>query len=226
MLNVANILDYFIVTVMMISVLMGLARGLLKEIFSLIVWSAAIIAAVLYCKPASMFLKNTIPDVNIDLIISFILIMFIILMIGGTITNYLQKFLNKSNFSVIDRLTGFLFGGIRAIAIISLAMVLLKASNIIPEYNIKNHKLINYFTPIAAWLDKKLPEDFKHIKIPTIVPETSTTLPTNNEHHQDGASNAILHHENQDHPQPQNNENKLSEKPEKESNVHQTKHKK
>lgn len=236
MLNFANLLDYFIVIVMMISVLMGVARGLIKEIISLIVWSAAIIIAVLYCQPASMFLKHTIPDVNIDLIISFILIMFIVLTIGNMLSNVIQKFINPSNFSIIDRLTGCLFGGVRGITIIALAMVLLKATNLIQEYKIQNHKLINYFTPAALWLDKQLPAEFKHIKIPTVLPEAQASLPPNNEQH---LEQGITNHQatpnaNQttnlndlsEHEHPQNSEHQTTEAKDPETNAPHGKHKK
>lgn len=193
MLNFANLLDYFIVIVMMISVLMGLARGLIKEILSLLVWSAAIVMAVLYCKPAAMFLKHTIPDVNIDLIISFILIIFIVLIIGNILSNLIQKFINPSKFSIIDRLTGCAFGCVRGIAIIALTMVLLKATNLIQEYKIQKHQIINYFTPAATWLEKQLPKEFKHIKIPTIIPETPQSVPISPEQHpEQGAMNNVI----------------------------------
>jgi len=236
MLNFANLLDYFIVIVMMISILMGLARGLIKEILSLLVWSAAIVMAVLYCKPAAMFLKHSIPDVNIDLIISFILIIFIVLIIGNILSNLIQKFINPSKFSIMDSLTGCAFGCVRGIAIIALTMVLLKASNLIQEYKIQKHQLINYFTPAASWLEKQLPEEFKHIKIPTIIPETPTSVPLSPEQHleqgatKDGITQpnqSLSSHANEKTENlPSSTEHHATETKEEGSNISHGKHKK
>lgn len=197
MQNIASLIDYGIIIIMMISILMGLIRGLMREIMSLIIWSAAIITAIKYCKQGSGLFKTIIPESGLALLISFILITFIVLLIGGLINRLLETGIKHSNFTITDRFAGCIFGCTRGTVIIALIMVLLKASHVIKDYNIKGSLMLAYFTPAAIWLDKQLPESLKNIHVPTPPTDITTQPYTDPEQKKNENINQLLNPNNQ-----------------------------
>ena len=165
MQNIPEIVDYGIIIIIMVSMLMGLMRGLIREILSIITWSAAIVAAIGYCKPISELFHSIIPQPGIRLVIAFILVWFIVLIIGGIINRVIEQIIKVTKFTVTDRITGGIFGFVRGVAIIVVAMVMLKISGIIKDYSLKDSSLIAQFRPVALYLEKQLPDDLKKLNL-------------------------------------------------------------
>ena len=165
MQNIPEIVDYGIIIIIMISMLMGLMRGLIREILSIITWSAAIVAAIGYCKPISELFHSIIPQPGIRLVIAFILVWFIVLIIGGIINRVIEQIIKVTKFTVTDRITGGIFGFVRGVAIIVVAMVMLKISGIIKDYSLKDSNLIAQFSQVALWFEKQLPDDLKKLNL-------------------------------------------------------------
>ena len=173
MQNIQGMVDYGIIIIMMVSMLMGLMRGLIREVMSLITWSAAIMVAISYCKPVSWLLHSIIPQVSVRLVISFILVVFVVLIISGLINRAIERVIKATRFTLADRVTGVVFGFIRGVVIISITMVMVKTAGLIKDYSVKDSTLIANFKPAAIWLEKQLPEEMKKIDFRMPTSETS-----------------------------------------------------
>jgi membrane protein required for colicin V production len=163
MQNIQGLIDYGIIIIIMVSMLMGLMRGIIREVMSLIIWSAAIMVAISYCNPASGLFHSIIPQAEMCLVIAFILVVFIVLIIGGIISRLIEQIIKATKFTITDRITGGVFGFVRGVAIIALTMAMAKTAGLIQDYSIKDSTLIANFKPAAVWLEKQLPEDMKKL---------------------------------------------------------------
>lgn len=170
MQNIPELIDYSIIIIMLVSLLMGIVRGLMCEVMSLITWSAAFMLAISYCKRLSGVFNNIIPEAGIRIVIAFILTVFVVLIIGRIITRAIEKIIQSTQFTITDRITGCVFGFIRGFAIITVTLVMLKSTGIIQNYVVKGSTLISKFGYSASWLETKLPDDIKKInlKLPKI----------------------------------------------------------
>jgi len=121
--------DIVLAIIIMISALLGLERGLVKETLSLVIWATAFIAA--------LYFGNTVGDTlgamlglqagaSVRGIFGFIAVLISVL-IGGAILQWLfAKLIKTTGLTGTDRFLGFLFGAARGIVVCTVALVALR----------------------------------------------------------------------------------------------------
>jgi membrane protein required for colicin V production len=120
-----NPFDMVIVVILGYCIIRGIFRGLIKEVFSAIGVLAGCYVAYFYHETVSLILSEWITAPAYLHIISFILLfcgVFLIITVIGLLIRFIVKI---ALLGVIDRIFGAVFGGLKAILIISLVYVLL-----------------------------------------------------------------------------------------------------
>lgn len=159
-----NGLDYGIIGCIIISGVIGLLRGFVREAISMITWVSAIGLGVMYCERFSIIF-NSISTTTIRLLLSFLLIVFSILILGGIINYIFARLVALSGLGTTDRLIGMIFGLVRAGAIVSALILLTEVQSLhhlTEDVLWKESKLIPVFTQTAKWLKSAMPEDLLH----------------------------------------------------------------
>lgn len=151
-----NWLDWVILAVIIISGLISLMRGLVKESLSFVGWVLAFWIALNFSKPLSAHLTSWITNSETRFIISFALLFIATLFILGIVNLIIASFMQKTGLSGTDRLLGMLFGLVRGALIITLALLLLRLTPIPNEPWWQHAKLIPYFSPLESWLQTLL----------------------------------------------------------------------
>lgn len=127
-LNQLNWFDYVLVGIVLLSLFIGLARGMLREFLSLGTWIISILIAVLFTHRLAQSLNQHIHPPILSTILSFVFL-FLITFIIGTLVNYIVSGLfDRTRVPFIDRFLGALFGLVRG-AMIAL-LVLFVVANI------------------------------------------------------------------------------------------------
>jgi membrane protein required for colicin V production len=157
-------LDYIILIIIGLSVITGLFRGFIKELFALGIWIAALWGAGHYSTQFSGILKPWVNQSELRLFASFIVIVLLVLLAGGLLNSLLSFLVNRSGLSGTDRLLGMVFGFIRAVFIISLLMVVAKISGFPEEKYKSQSKLYAEFTPVVKWMYSLVPNLLDKIK--------------------------------------------------------------
>jgi membrane protein required for colicin V production len=126
--------DIAILIVVLVSALVGLLRGFIKEVFSLANWVAALILAYLFRDPVGAILplgESVSPLIRSS--IGGILIFVITLIVGGLLVTLIHKVAHASGLSGTDRTLGVVFGLLRGCVIILALLILLPAISPIEE---------------------------------------------------------------------------------------------
>jgi membrane protein required for colicin V production len=171
-LEMMNWVDYSIIGIMAISILIGLARGFVREAMSLITWVTALILGALYCETVAVWFSS-ISVQGIRLILAFILIVLSTLIVGGIISYLIGHIIRSTKFGVPDRIIGTLFGFVRGAVIVAVISLVINSTFIAQESFWKASTLISHFEPVSVLIKEKLPQDLINKIYPPInkVPE-------------------------------------------------------
>lgn len=157
-----NWIDYTIFGIILLSLLIGVVRGLICEVISLITWIAAFVLAIEFANPASAHLTFA-ASATTKYIIAFAGIFIITLVIGISINALVRHLWHKTGVPVLDRLLGLLLGIARGIVIVAFILLFVDASPLKTEPVVKESQFIPLFNPVVKWLKGVLPEKVLHI---------------------------------------------------------------
>ena len=120
-----NWADWVIAGVLLISSLISLKRGFVKEALSLAIWVIALIVASLFSARLAPLLSGYLGEPSVQQMAAFAILFIATLLVGGA-TNYLLGTLIKATgLSGTDKLLGVLFGLLRGGVIIMVLILYL-----------------------------------------------------------------------------------------------------
>ncbi len=154
-----SIVDYVIVAIILVSTLISLVRGFIKEVISLLTWVAAFVVALSFSASAASLVPPAVDIPSARVAIAFMILFVIILILGGIINWAISTLVNKTGLTGTDRSVGMVFGLARGIFIIAILILLagLTAAPQAPWWN--DSTLIPHFTTVAEWIKALLPAD-------------------------------------------------------------------
>lgn len=145
--------DYLILSVVALSALIGLWRGFVKELFSLLNWVLAVALTYFFYHPLGLQLPiGEAATPWIRDVIAAILIFVCTLVAGGLLSSAATSLVKATGLSGTDRLLGFVFGLARAGSIV--LMLLLFLPNVTPIEEQQwwlNSRLIPVFLEFENW---------------------------------------------------------------------------
>lgn len=172
--------DLIIVCLILLSVLIGIIRGFIKESISLVTWVSAVIVAVLCSKDLSVYMTFTKNDL-VRWWSAFLIIFVGIIFVGAIVNFMVGALIRKSPFSMADRALGSIFGLLRGVVFVTI-LVLLGTLTQFPEAPWwKRSYMIGQFQELAVWLRDRLPEEnAKVFHFPDEPKSSSTSAETSN----------------------------------------------
>lgn len=156
-----NWVDIAIAAIILVSALIGLARGLVREVMSLAVWLGAIGVAYLYHKQVAVALTPYIAQPNVRLGAAFVGLVLAVLILGSVLAAVLTALINKTGLSSLDRLLGFLFGAARGGVVVAMAVFLGALTPLPQEEWWKESKAVSEFKLVGDWLLNLVPSEFQ-----------------------------------------------------------------
>jgi len=118
--------DIVILIIVLVSALIGLARGLLKELLSLASWFAAFILALYFAPAVADILQGSLSDESVRLVIGFASVFAATLVAGGIVQWLIRKLVETTGLSGTDRFLGFLFGSARGVLVCIIGLIALR----------------------------------------------------------------------------------------------------
>ncbi len=149
--------DLGLIALFVISMLVGIYRGLVKEILSLISWVAAAWVAFVYGPAAAEFVRPYVSQPPLDLAIAYVLVFVAALIVLSIISFLIGKLFSATGLSGIDRTLGMIFGLLRAALVVG-AVILVGRFMAFEEHSWwTDAHLLDYFEPVTEWIKTYLP---------------------------------------------------------------------
>ena len=119
-----NLADYCIIATVVISAIMGLLRGLLREVIAVASWVLAVLLAWHFSYVLEPHLGGLMANSEARPWAARTLIFLGVLLVGSAIGAILGHFVRLSILSSVDRFLGFLFGLVRGVVVVGVAVII------------------------------------------------------------------------------------------------------
>lgn len=161
--------DFLIIGIILISAVISIVRGFVKEVFSLVSWIIAFWVALLFYPQLATYLADYFETPSF---LAFIALFIVTLTLGALANHLISQLIKKSGLSGANILLAIIFGLLRGVAIVTL-IILAAGATPAPEYGWWHSSLLlEHFEKLAIWVQTFLPSDIAtHINF-----SSSTTL--------------------------------------------------
>jgi membrane protein required for colicin V production len=116
--------DIAILAVLALSVVIGVIRGLVVEVMSLLSWVAAVVAAMYFGPMVGEWFAGSVTLPSARVALGYSIVFVVALLAGGIVMFLLRKIVKGTGLSGTDRMLGLVFGMARGLVIV-VALVLL-----------------------------------------------------------------------------------------------------
>jgi membrane protein required for colicin V production len=120
-----TILDGVVFVVVLISAMLAMVRGFVREVLSVASWVLAAAAAFFFYKSLLPFVEPYIANKNVAIIATAAGIFFVALIIASYIAMKISDFVIDSRVGLLDRILGFIFGVARGLLLVVIAFAFL-----------------------------------------------------------------------------------------------------
>ncbi|MFG1202062.1 CvpA family protein [Xanthobacter aminoxidans] len=156
-----TLLDIIVLSVMLISGILAMVRGFLREVFSILSWAVAAGVTVYFYKSALPVVKQYISQDSAALAVTVALLFLGTLLIASILTARISDLVLDSRIGALDRTLGFAFGLARGLLLMVIAILFFNWL-VPPEKQppwVANAKSLPAITKAGEWLKAQLPDD-------------------------------------------------------------------
>jgi membrane protein required for colicin V production len=118
-----TVLDAIVIVVVLISAILAMVRGFVREVLSVASWAAAAAASYFLYQPLVPMVKPYVESTTVATIIAAAVIFFIALIVASYITMRISDFVIDSRVGAFDRVLGFVFGAVRGVLLLVIALL-------------------------------------------------------------------------------------------------------
>ncbi|HTT13423.1 MAG TPA: CvpA family protein [Burkholderiaceae bacterium] len=152
--------DWVIAAILGLSTALGLWRGLMREVFSLAGWVAAVILSLRFAVALGLHLPGDIDWPVLRTSIAVAVIVVLCLFTAALLGWVVHKFITAVKLSGTDRMLGALFGLLRAVLIIFAAVYFTSRTAFAQQPAWRNALLVPAFEAGVRWLAPHVPAPF------------------------------------------------------------------
>ena len=154
-----NWFDLTILSILALSVIVSLFRGLIREVLSLLIWVGAFWLAWTFVDQGADWLQAFIDLPSARHLLAFVALFLAALIVGGLINYLVGKMISKTGLGPTDRFFGMFFGLGRGILAVTLLVLFLQATPFSKDPWWTESKLTPQFARLANWVKAQMPED-------------------------------------------------------------------
>ena len=153
-------IDFAILGIVLISCIISVLRGFVREALSLASWVISFIIAWELHATFAGLMESAIEHNNLRLIVAFF-VLFILSLVAFTLVIFFAvQVVEKTGLTGADRVLGVCCGAARGFLIVT-ALVALAGYTQLPKAEVwEDSLLVVYFQPVAVWLIDFLPAEY------------------------------------------------------------------
>ena len=141
--------DYIILAILVISAIMGLVRGLLREAIAVVTWFLAIVLAWSFASTLEPLLGGVLVGSPMRIWAARVIIFVGVLLIGSAVAVIVGHYVRVSMFSGMDKFLGFVFGLVRGVVVVGAFTIAVQAMRMDTEPSWKRSRLMPYAIGVA-----------------------------------------------------------------------------
>lgn len=146
------IVDWVIVGIVILSSLISIKRGFVREAMSLATWIAALIIGRLFASQLSTLLTGYIDTPSVRLGIAFAVLFAATLIVGAMVNHILSEFIKRTGLSGTDRVFGMVFGLLRGGVIVLVLVLILHPTPVAQDAWWQDSLFIPQVVEVVEWL--------------------------------------------------------------------------
>ena len=150
--------DYAILATVVISILVGLLRGFIKEVLSLLIWAVAFLVAYQYGGNVAGMMEEHVSLPSARAAMGFAGLFISVLLVGGLLNYLIARLVESTGLSGTDRLLGGVFGTARGLAIVVAVLLVAGFTPIPADPWWRESAMIPRLYPMVQWAVGFLPE--------------------------------------------------------------------
>ncbi|HET9864647.1 MAG TPA: CvpA family protein [Steroidobacteraceae bacterium] len=156
--------DYIILAIIVISAIMGLIRGLLRESIAVITWFLAIVLAWSFASSLESHLGGVLVGSPLRIWAARVIIFVFVLLLGGAVATVLGHYVRVSMFAGMDRFLGLVFGIVRGIVIVGAFTIAVQALRMDEDPSWRRSRLLPYASGVADALRGIVGENLERLE--------------------------------------------------------------
>jgi len=154
-----NGLDWIILAIVVVSGVISVVRGFVKEALSLASWVLAFWVALAFAAKLAILMPDALESPTVRWVAAAVCLFMVTLIVGGLANFLISTLVEKTGLSGTDRALGVAFGVMRGVAIVAI-LVLVIGDTAMREANWwRDSTLRPYLDPVAAWMRAHYPAD-------------------------------------------------------------------
>jgi len=126
-----NLIDVFIVLILVFFCVKGYFRGFINELFSVLIIAAGLVLAFFFYRNVNKFVQVFIQNDDLSLVVSFAFVFVIATLFFVLFRNVLHRFAENANLGDADSALGLLLGALKGVLICGAILIFVKNRSIL-----------------------------------------------------------------------------------------------
>jgi len=156
--------DYILLVMLLLSGLVGILRGLIREALSLVIWGLALWCAARFGGQAARLFSTALQDPLWQLWAGRLALFVAVLFAGSVVAWLVGYFVRRSVITGTDRILGMLFGIARGVVLAGILALALELGGFSAEPWSRESKLLPYAAAVGVKLRDAAQEQLAHRK--------------------------------------------------------------
>jgi membrane protein required for colicin V production len=152
-------IDIAIVALIVLSAVLSLFRGFVKEALALASWLMALWIAMIFYEQLANVLAQWITEPSIQKVVAFCILFISVLLVGAMVNFLASGLVTKTGLAGTDRLLGVVFGVARGAFIVAILVLFAGLTPMPQDAWWHDSRLLGYFQEFALWMRDYLPKD-------------------------------------------------------------------
>jgi membrane protein required for colicin V production len=152
-------IDVVILALIVLSAILSLFRGFVREAVALITWLVALWVAMAFYEDLAAILSQWISLPSAQRITAFAVLFICVLLLGAIVNFLASKLVNKTGLTGTDKLLGIVFGVARGGVIVAILVLLAGLTPLPQDPWWQDSQMLGYFQELAMWMRSYLPNE-------------------------------------------------------------------
>ncbi len=150
-------IDYAVLGIIVLSAVIGVWRGFVREALSLAIWVLAFWLAYAGAGSAEVYLRGWISDQSLRLVVGFVLLFLLVHIAGFVVSRLLSTLIRSIGLKGVDRVAGAGFGFVRGAVVVAAIILVVRLTPLVDEPVWQQSYMIAVFDNALEWVNQYYP---------------------------------------------------------------------